>query len=133
MESGQLMKTSNEPESKAVTLDDSTKSRLVAATGPSVLLTSSPLDTTATTLSGSKKTLKNVDLQELRSKAGLVAGALADFQAAGGLVVTKNIEYTLPSGETFSAVKIYLVAENSHLKVSKTVDGLDFDLVAEEQ
>jgi hypothetical protein len=73
---------------------------------------------------GSSKIWTNVELAELRSKAGLVAGALADFQAAGGLVVVKNIEY---EPGRFS-VKIYLVAENLNTRVQKTADGLDFDI-----
>jgi hypothetical protein len=55
-----------------------------------------------------------------------VAGALADFQAAGGIVVTKQIEH---SPDVFS-VKVYLVADGLSIKVNKTSDGLDFDVVA---
>lgn len=87
--------------------------------------------TNAGTPSGSKKTWTNAELDELRRKAGLVAGALADFQAAGGLVAVKNIEYTSPSGSKLTATRLILVAEGASLKVSMTADGLDFDLVAE--
>jgi hypothetical protein len=59
-----------------------------------------------------------------------VAGALADFQAAGGLVAVKNIEYKSPGGSTFTATKLYLVAEGANLTVQATADGLDFNLVA---
>jgi hypothetical protein len=62
-----------------------------------------------------------------------VAGALADFQAAGGLVAVKNVEYTTPSGSVFTATRLYLVAEGASLKVQQTADGLDFSLVAAEQ
>ncbi len=57
-----------------------------------------------------------------------MAGALADFQAAGGLVAVKSIEYKTPSGRRFTATKLYLVAEGANLKVQKTVDGLDFSV-----
>lgn len=56
-----------------------------------------------------------------------MAGALADFQSAGGLVVVKNVDY----GNVY-AVKIYLVVDGASLKVNQTVDGLDFGLVAVE-
>jgi hypothetical protein len=67
-----------------------------------------------------------VALEELAEKASILAGALADFQAAGGLVSVKDIEYKTPSGRTFTATKLYLVAEGVSLKVQKTADGLDF-------
>jgi len=69
-----------------------------------------------------------VELGELAEKASILAGALADFQAAGGLVAVKNVEYKTPSGRTFTATKLYLVAEGANLKVQKTADGLDFSL-----
>jgi len=84
--------------------------------------------TNATTTRDSVKTWTSAELEELASKASLVAGALADFQAAGGLVAVKNIEYKLPSGSTVTATKLYLVAEGINLKVQKTADGLDFSL-----
>ncbi len=89
--------------------------------------------TTADTPKGSKKTWKSAELAELLSKAGLVAGALADFQAAGGLVAVKNIEYKSASGSTFTATKLYLVAEGASLSVHRTTDGLDFSLVAADE
>jgi hypothetical protein len=70
-------------------------------------------------------------LDELRTKAGLVAGALADFQAAGGLVAVKNVEYTAPSGSKLTATRLYLVAEGLNLVAVNTADGIDFNLVAE--
>jgi hypothetical protein len=69
-------------------------------------------------------------LDELRTKAGLVAGALADFQAAGGLVAVKNVEYTSPSGSKLTATRLYLVAEGLSLVAVSTTDGIDFNLVA---
>lgn len=53
-----------------------------------------------------------------------MAGALADFQAAGGIVVVKNV-----SADGNTAVKLYLVAEGINIVAEKTADGLD--LVAE--
>ena len=58
-----------------------------------------------------------------------MAGALADFQAAGGLVAVKNIEYKTPSG-TFTATRLLLVADGANLKVRSTADGLDFQVEA---
>lgn len=74
-----------------------------------------------------------MDWDELRLKAGLVAGALADFQAAGGLVAVKNVEYTSPSGSKLTATRLILVAEGASLSLQMTADGLDFNLVAEEE
>jgi hypothetical protein len=132
MENTQPTKTENENESKAATLDASTKSRQ-KDTMPLGASKISSETMTAATPNGSTKTWTNAALAELESKAGLVAGALADFQAAGGLVAVKNIEYTTPSGSVFTATKLYLVAEGAHLKVQKTADGLDFSLVAAEE
>jgi hypothetical protein len=89
---------------------------------------SSRKNMTATILRVLRKTWSNAELEELRRKAGLVAGALADFQAAGGLVVTKNMEY---EGGKF--VKIFLVVDKINLVAQRTADGMDFDisLVAE--
>lgn len=69
-----------------------------------------------------------MELEELAEKASIVAGALADFQAAGGLVAVKNVEIKTPSGSVFTATRLYLVVEGASLKVQKTVDGLDFTL-----
>jgi hypothetical protein len=106
------------------TSDASTKLGLVAAT-ESGESTSLLLATTVAMPNASKKTWANAALAELRSKAGLVAGALADFQSAGGLVVVKNIEY---EPGKFS-VKVYLVAENLNIRAQKTADGLDFEIL----
>lgn len=131
MANTQPTKTENESESRAATLGASTKSRQKGNTQPDALRTSFET-TTADTQSGSTKTWTNAALAELLSKAGLVAGALADFQAAGGLVAVKNIEVKTPSGTTFTATRLYLVAEGASLSVQKTADGLDFNLVAVE-
>ena len=83
--------------------------------------------TTATTPKGlpliDKKTV-------LKAKLDLVAGALADFQAAGGRIACKNVDTITPSGSVIVGVKIYLVADFGIMK-SQTADGLEFDLVAE--
>jgi hypothetical protein len=126
MENTQPMKTENGPGSPADTSAASTKSGLVAATG-NAGSGNSPAATTATMPSDSPKTWKKRDLEELQLKAGLVAGALADFQTAGGLVVVKNVTYPAPSG-SLVATKIYLVADGLDVKILKTADGLDFDI-----
>jgi hypothetical protein len=128
MENTQHTKTGNAPVLQAATSDASTRSQLVAATeqGESV---NSSLGTTAATQSVSCKTWANAELEVLKSKAGLVAGALADFQAAGGLVVAKKVTYEHASMK-LTATKLYLVAEGLHLTLEETPDGLDFNLVA---
>jgi len=120
MENTQNTKTASESEPKADTSEDLTKLPKKASTdkGASRVF---PSHITATTLNASKKTLKKVDLEVLRSKAGLVAGAIQDFQDAGGLVVLKNMEY---EGGKF--VKINLVAEGFDLVANHTTDGIDF-------
>lgn len=130
MESLQPTKTENESGSKADTSDASTESGLVAVTekNASMNLSSS---TTAATPTDSKKTWKSAELSELQSKAGLVAGALADFQAAKGLVAVKETTYTAPSGRVCKAMKLFLIVEDCDLVAVKTADGLDFSLVAE--
>lgn len=85
---------------------------------------------TATMPPVSRKTLKNAKLRELRSKIGLVAGALADFQSAGGVVVKKRLEYTTPSGNKFSAIKLLLIVENANLVAVQTEDGLEFEVMS---
>lgn len=127
MENGQPMKMGKGPGSKADTSEDLTKlqdSENMESPESETLL---PQATSATTQSGSSKTWKSAELEVLRSKAGLVAGALSDFQTAGGLVAVEIFEYEA-SGSKFSATKIYLVAENLHVSVKKTADGLDFDI-----
>ena len=113
-------KTESESEPKAATSEDLVKSQKKDSTGKAASRTF-PSHITATTLNASKKTLKKVDLAVLKSKAGLVAGAIQDFQEAGGLVVLKNMEY---EGGKF--VKINLVAEGFDLVANHTVDGIDF-------
>lgn len=130
MENTQPTKTENESGSKADTSGDSTKSKLVAATANGESTSSQP-STTATTPNGSTKTWTSAGLAELQSKAGLVAGALRDFQDAKGIVVTTNVPYTLASGRRLVAVKIFLIVEDMNLVADKTADGLDFNIVAE--
>lgn len=123
MENTQPIKTKREPELKVDTLGGSIESKLVADMESNVSSSSSDA-TTATTPNVFKKTWTNLELEELRLRAGLVAGALADFQSAGGLVVVKNVEY---KPGRFS-VKLYLVAVDLNIQVRKTADGIDFDL-----
>jgi hypothetical protein len=123
MENTQPTKTKREPESRADTSEGSTKSGLVAVTESAESMNLSQ-STTATMQNGSKKIWTNAELAELRLKAGLVAGALAEFQAAHGLVVVKNIEYE--KGKFYP--KIILVADGLNVTVEKTTDGLDFDV-----
>jgi hypothetical protein len=123
MENTQPTKTKSESGFKVDTSDGSTKSKLVAVTEPAVSKTSSPA-TTATMSNASKKTWTSAELVELRSKAGLVAGALADFQAAGGIVAVSNVAY-MPG---LTAPKIYLVADGLSIQLERTPDGLDFDI-----
>lgn len=123
MENTQPTKTKNESESQADTSDASIKSGLVAVTEQSESKSSSET-TTATMSKGSRKTWTSAALEELKLKVGLVAGALSDFQNAGGIVVTKQVE-----SDGILAIKIYLVAEGINIKSIKTQDGLD--LVAE--
>jgi hypothetical protein len=131
MESIQPTKAGSGPESQVDTLAASIKSSPVAVT-ESKESTSSLPPTNAATPSVSRKTWKSAELTELKSKASLVAGALADFQAAGGLVAVKNIEYTVPSGSTFTATRLVLVVDGISLQIQQTADGLDFNLVAEQ-
>lgn len=124
MENGQNTQTGKGSEPKVDTLGGSTKSKNSASMPLGASESSSPLPMTATTRKDLVKTWKSAALEELRSKAGLVAGALADFQTAGGLVVVKNIEFE--PGKF--APKIYLVAEGLNIRIEKTADGLDFDI-----
>jgi hypothetical protein len=123
MENTQHTKTKKGQGSKVDTSGDSTKSGLVAVMGKGVSMSLSR-DTSATISNASKKTWTSAELVELRLKAGLVAGALADFQTAGGVVVVKNVEYE--PGKFFP--KLYLVAEGLNIKLESTPDGLDFDV-----
>jgi hypothetical protein len=125
------MKTKREPASLVDTSGASIRSGLVAAMEPSESKNSSA-NTTATTQNASTKTWKSAELAELLSKAGLVAGALADFQTAKGLVAVKETTYKAPSGKVCKAIKLFLIVEDVDLVAVKTADGLDFNLVAEE-
>jgi len=129
MGSGQPTKTDKELELKVVTSDDSTSSPASVPTDRRESK-SSQKPTDATTLTVSRRTWKSADLEVLQSKAGLVAGALADFQTAKGKVVRKETTYTAPSGRVCKAIKLYLIVEDLDLVAVKTPDGTDFNLVA---
>jgi len=117
---------------KAATLADLKKSGARA---------SMPLDelknikerTGATMLKDSPKTWKKTELAALESKAGLVAGAIADFQSAGGLVVMTQEKYKTSSGTENKAIKLLLLVRDVDLVAERTVDGIDFCLVAESE
>lgn len=130
MENTQPTKTDKEKELKAATLGASTKSGLVAATEKNESTNSQP-STAATMPNDSRRIWTSAELAELGLKAGLVAGALSDFQTAKGLVVVTNVPYTLASGRKFTAVKLFLIVEDFNLVAEQTADGLDFHLVAE--
>jgi len=130
MENTQHTKKEKEPESKVDTLEGLTKSKLVAVTETKESKNLSQT-MTATMQNASRKTWNNAELEALKSKAGLVAGALADFQAAGGLVAVKSVNYKSNNTE-LTATKIILVVEGHNLVAVDTEDGLDFDLVAVE-
>lgn len=128
MENTQPIKTGSESGSPEDTSGDSTKLKLVADSESSASSNSS-IDTDANIPSASIKTWTNAELIELRSRIGLVAGALSDFQTAGGLVAEKTISYKSPSGRVLTAIKLILVAEDLNVIVKKTSDGLDFDVL----
>lgn len=132
MANGQRTKTEKESESKVDTSDDLTKSRLVAVTAKPESETSSITDTTATMQNASLVTSKNAKLQALRSKAGLVAGALQDFQEAGATVVRQEMTYNLPSG-TYKALKFIIAVKEIDLVAVQTPDGIELDLVESEK
>ena len=67
----------------------------------------------------------------MQSKIGLVAGALADFQTAGGLVAVLEMPTKLASGRTVYAVKILIVVNGAKITKKRTADGVDLVLVAE--
>jgi hypothetical protein len=114
-----------ELEKKAVTSDVSTLplglESMVKGVSKSSL---SPM--TATIQNALRKTWTSAELEVLRSKAGLVAGALADFQAAGGLVVVRKVIVN----EHIQFPKIILVAGGISININETIDGIGFDLVA---
>ena len=128
MENGQSTKMGNESEKREDLLVDSIKSQKSGITEKKESANSSKT-TTATMLKGLQKTSKNVDYQALKSKAGIVAGALADFQRAGGMVVLAKKEYE-HSGSKYAAIKLFLVVENMNIVAVNTEDGVDFDIVA---
>jgi len=109
------------PELQEGISEDSTKSGLVAATEKEES-ENSLKTTTATMQSASSKIWKSAELKVLRSKIGLVAGALSDFQQAKGLVAVMSIPYD----EHTSGIKIVLVAEGLNLVAVDTDDGMDF-------
>lgn len=127
MENGPNTEKEKELESLVDTSDDSTRLSQLENMDERASETSSPSDTNANIQSVSSRIWKSAELEALRSKAGLVAGALSDFQSADGLVAVETFEYEA-SGRKFLATKIYLVAENLNVKVEKTADGLDFDI-----
>ncbi len=130
MPNTQRMKTKKESGSKAGTLAGLTLPLGSVNTGGGASKSSS-LPTTATMQSGSGKIALNAVLQ---SKLDLVAGALADFQAAGGRVISRTELAALPSDRVIHGVKLYLVAgaeANYGIEKVQTVDGLEFHLVAE--
>lgn len=127
MENGQNTEKEKELESLVDTSDDSTKLSPPENTDERASETSLQSATDASSPSASSKIWKSAELEVLRSKAGLVAGALSDFQSANGLVAVETFEYEA-SGRRFSATKIFLVAENLNVSVKQTTDGLDFDI-----
>lgn len=130
MVNGQRTKTESASAKKADTSEISGKSARLESM-PLGASKSLSTNTTATTQKGSQRTWKTAELQELKSKIGLVAGALADFQSAGGLVVTKKQTYTVPSGSTYTAIKLFLIVQDVNIETVQTEDGLEFNLVAD--
>jgi hypothetical protein len=130
MENGQPTKTKSEQELKVDISGDSPK---LSNSEPMPLgvSPSSPSRTTATMLTASPKTYKNAELQALRLKIGLVAGALADFQSAGGMIVMDEVAYKKASGSENKAIKLLLFIRDADIVAERTPDGIDFDLVAE--
>lgn len=128
MENMLSTKAASGPGSPGDLLDASTRSVQLATSDESGSRSSSPA-TNVGTPSGSEKTWTSAELDNLRLKIGLVAGALADFQAAGGLVAVKNIGYEAPSGSR-TATRLYLVAAGLNLVAVSTPDGIDFQVEA---
>ena len=130
MENGQPTKTAS-ASANPVDISDVSAQSVNSETMPLGEPKNSSVTTTATTRIVTSKIWKSAELLELESKAGLVAGALADFQAAGGLIHTKPFELKYPSGSKFKGVKIMLFANHADLVAEKTADGLVFRLVAD--
>lgn len=124
------LKTASVSGSKAATSDGSMSSRSKDSMplGASANLSSAP--TTATTPKGSPRTRKSADLAELQSKIGLVAGALSDWQTAGGLVVLRPKAGRLASGREVYFLQILVAVDGYKIVKRQTVDGVDLDLVA---
>ena len=120
MVNSQRSKTGNGKGSQADTSEDLTKS-LPSVNMAGSASKSSPAGITASTPNASRSTWTNAALEELQSKAGIVAGAIADFQTVGGLVAVKNVEYK--PGEF--AVRVILFAKGLDVKYIDTDDGAD--------
>lgn len=133
MENGPPTKPESESEKPEGTSDGLIKYPPSESTESAVSVNLSPSTTPATTLKGSKKTWTSVELEELKSKAGLVAGVLSDFQTAKGMIARSEVVYTLPSGRNCKAIKILLFVPDFDLVAVKTTDGLVFDLLAVEE
>ncbi len=133
MANGQPIKTGSASESQVDTSADLIKSRLVAVTEKPESENLSTQGITATTPNALRKTLPTAESQALRSKLSLVAGALADFQLAGGTILRKEMTYTLPSGRVGRAIKLILAVKEADLVAVKTDDGIEFNLVAESE
>lgn len=130
MANGQRGKTGKESASTAAISGDSTKP---AGNMPPGAFVNSSKTTTATILPASRRTWTSAELEVLQSKIGLVAGALADFRTAGGIVVFKEVHYPLTNGKVWKALKINLLIENVDLIKYKAEDGItEFRLVAVE-
>jgi len=129
MANGQRIRTDKESGKK---VDTSAASKLLLRSESTGVggLKSSKKTTTATMPKDSKKTWTSAELAALQSKAGLVAGAIADFQTAKGMIVRDEVTYTAPSGRVCKAIKLILIVEDMNLVAVKTDDGLDFNLVA---
>lgn len=130
MENGQPTKTDGELENPE-DISEGSAASLHSENTEGAGSKSSSKTMTATTLKGSRKTLTSAALEALQSKAGLVAGALADFQAAGGIVGTEQKEYEF-GGKKFTAIRVFLIVNGANVVAVKTPDGLDFNVVAAE-
>lgn len=131
MVNGQPTSTGNASEKKADTSDglmSSPPSESTAAAESKNSFPTTPV--TATTRKGSKKTSKNVDLAELKLKAGLVAGVISDWQTAKGGILRAELPYTMPSGTTYKALKLILYLPGHDIVAVDTPDGITFDIVA---
>lgn len=87
--------------------------------------------TTAAIQKDSPPTSPKTELTVLKSKIGLVAGALADFQSAGGTVVRQEFTYNLPSG-SYKAFKFLVAVKEFDLVAVQTDDGIDLTVVGKD-